>query len=106
MEPNGGALISKLRRVALSLLDDPPDRKGAFGLKADEALAQLVDSLTKLSSHTAAAAAATATTTTMNDQPLMMTSDDELDELRHWAELRDFQLRFAAGMGFADLVGG
>ncbi|PHH71528.1 hypothetical protein CDD80_5224 [Ophiocordyceps camponoti-rufipedis] len=110
MEPNGGALISKLRRVALALLSDPPDRKGPFSLKADEALAQLVDALSKLATHPSTS---TATAIDENHQQQqqqqqqrpMMTAGDELDELRHWAELRDFQLRFAAGMGFADLVG-
>lgn len=95
LEPNGGALVGKIRQVALTLLGDAPERKGPFAIKADEALSQLVDVLARLDRSGAAAAAAA-------DAGQMMTAEDEAEELRHWADLRDFQLRYAADGVFGD----
>ncbi|RDA83258.1 hypothetical protein CP532_4497 [Ophiocordyceps camponoti-leonardi (nom. inval.)] len=97
MEPNGAALISKLRHVALSLLHDRPERKGPFAMKADEALAQLVVSLTKLGGFFAEVGG--------GDQ-VWMTDGDEVEEMGWWAELRELQLRFAADDAFGDHLGG
>ncbi|KAL3961030.1 hypothetical protein ACCO45_006147 [Purpureocillium lilacinum] len=90
LEPNGGALINKIRQVASTLLADAPDRKGSFAAKAEEALSQLIDDGPRGESRAA--------------DPSNMTVEDEDEELRHWAELRDYQLRFAANGGFADVL--
>ncbi|RDA89475.1 hypothetical protein CP533_3634 [Ophiocordyceps camponoti-saundersi (nom. inval.)] len=94
MEPNGASLLSKLHHVALSLLHDAPDRKGPLAIKADDALAQLVESLAKLDVFA------------VGEGDVFMTCDDEAVEIASWAELRDLQLRFAAEDGFAELLGG
>lgn len=87
LEPNGGSLINKIRQVASTLLNDAPERKGPFAIKSEEALAQLLDILVKLEK-----------TGPVGET---MTAEDEEDELRHWADLREYQLRFAANGGFA-----
>src|SRR5699024_1147907 len=97
LEPNGGALINKIRQVASTLLADAPDRKGPFAAKAEEALSQLIDVLVKLERTGPAGESRAA-------DPSNMTAEDEDEELRHWAELRDYQLRFAANGGFADVL--
>ncbi|OAQ82656.1 fungal transcriptional regulatory protein [Purpureocillium lilacinum] len=97
LEPNGGALINKIRQVASTLLADAPDRKGSFAAKAEEALSQLIDVLVKLERTGPAGESRAA-------DPSNMTVEDEDEELRHWAELRDYQLRFAANGGFADVL--
>ncbi|KND89074.1 Quinic acid utilization activator [Tolypocladium ophioglossoides CBS 100239] len=94
LEPIGGALINKIRQVALTLLNDVPERKGPFAVKAEEALSQLIDVLVKLE-KTGPAGESRAS------DPSHMTAEDEEEELRHWADLRDYQLRFAANGGFA-----
>ncbi|QUC23512.1 uncharacterized protein UV8b_07753 [Ustilaginoidea virens] len=94
MEPNGFSLISKIRQVASTLLNDSQDRKGPVALKSEEALSQLIDILIKLE-KTGAAAAGRA------PDPSQMTAEDEEEELSHWADLREYQLRFAASGGFA-----
>ncbi|EHK40225.1 hypothetical protein TRIATDRAFT_42001 [Trichoderma atroviride IMI 206040] len=87
LEPNGGSLINKIRQVASTLLNDAPERKGPFAIKSEEALAQLLDILVKLEK-----------TGPVGET---MTAEDEEEELRHWADLREYQLRFAANGGFA-----
>jgi hypothetical protein len=96
MEPNGGSLINKIRQVASTLLNDAPERKGPFAVKSEEALSQLINILVKLEKTGAGSGGG------MDAQDLsQMTSQDEEEELRHWADLRDYQLRFAANGGFA-----
>lgn len=94
LEPNGGSLINKIRQVASTLLNDSLERKGPFALKAEEALSQLIDVLVKLE-KTGPAGESRA------HDPSQMTAEDEEEELRHWADLREYQLRFAANGGFA-----
>ncbi|KAF4509448.1 hypothetical protein G6O67_003622 [Ophiocordyceps sinensis] len=102
LEPNGGSLINKIRQVALTLLNDAPERQGPFAVKAEEALSQLIEVLAKLDKSGPAAAEGRA-----GEASQMMTADDEDEELQHWADLRDFQLRYAANGGFGeDLCGG
>lgn len=97
LEPNGGSLINKMRQVALTLLNDAPERKGPFAVKAEEALSQLVEVLAKLDKPGRAAGDARAA-----DLSQMMTAEEEVEELQHWADLRDLQLRYAANGGFDD----
>ncbi|KAF4470084.1 xylanolytic transcriptional activator xlnr [Fusarium albosuccineum] len=96
MEPNGGSLINKIRQVASTLLNDAPERKGPFAIKSEEALSQLINILMKLEKTSASGGAGVDPT-----DPNQMTSQDEEEELRNWADLRDYQLRFAAHGGFA-----
>lgn len=95
LEPNGGSLINKIRQVASTLLNDAPERKGPFAIKSEEALSQLLDILVKLEKTGPVGE------TTRAPDPLQMTAEDEEEELRHWADLREYQLRFAANGGFA-----
>ncbi|KAL7953240.1 hypothetical protein V8C34DRAFT_297536 [Trichoderma compactum] len=94
LEPNGGSLINKIRQVASTLLNDAPERKGPFAIKSEEALSQLLEVLMKLEKTGPAGE-------TRAPDPLQMTAQDEEEELRHWADLREYQLRFAANGGFA-----
>lgn len=95
MEPNGGSLINKIRQVASTLLNDAPERKGPFAMKSEEALSQLISILMKLEKTGPSGG------TGLNSADLsQMTPEDEEEELRHWADLRDYQLRFAAHGGF------
>lgn len=94
LEPNGGSIINKIRQVASTLLNDAPERKGPFAVKSEEALSQLIDVLMKLEKTGPAGASRTS-------DPTQMTAQEEEEELRHWADLRDYQMRFAAHDGFA-----
>lgn len=95
LEPNGGSLINKIRQVASTLLNDAPERKGPFAMKSEEALAQLIDILMKLEKTGAGEGH-------QESQELgQMTAQDEEEELRNWADLREYQLRFAAHGGFS-----
>ena len=85
MEPNGASLVNKIRQVASTLLHDAPERKGPLALKADEYLGKFVDILMKLEKSS----------TVASNEPGTMTAQDEDEELRHWANLRDYQLQFA-----------
>ena len=96
MEPNGGSLINKIRQVASTLLNDAPERKGPFAMKSEEALSQLINILMKLEKTGPSGGNGMEAA----DQSHMTTQDEE-EELRHWADLREYQLRFAAHGGFA-----
>lgn len=98
LEPNGGSIINKIRQVASTLLNDAPERKGPFAVKSEEALSQLIDVLMKLEKTGPAAA------TNRTANPTQMTAQDEEEELRHWADLRDYQMRFAAQGGFTGML--
>lgn len=90
MEPNGGSLIGKIRQVAGTLLGDPVDRKGRYELQNEEYLRVFLEILTRLektgSGMTASPGGQASGT---------MTLDDEEQELRHWADLREQQQRMA-----------
>lgn len=90
LEPNGGSLISKIRQVAATLLADRPDRKGPHELRNEEYLKAFLDILTKLE-KTGTGAAPGATNPIIGQ----MTAEDEEQELRNWADLREQQQRFS-----------
>lgn len=100
LEPNGRSLVEKIRQVASTLLNDAPHRKGPLALKSEEALEQLILILMKLESTGAAGDVKTG----VNGggvESNQMTAEGEEAELRHWADLREYQLRFAAADGFS-----
>lgn len=96
LEPNGGSIVNKIRQVASTLLNDAPERKGPLAVKSEEALSQLIQVLVKLEKTGAAGGSASAA------QPAThMTPQDEDEELSHWADLRDYQMRFTTEGEFA-----
>ncbi|KAG6022085.1 hypothetical protein E4U41_002318 [Claviceps citrina] len=95
MEPNGLSLINKIRQVASTLLDHSQHRKVPVAIKTEQALSQLIDILMRLEKTGAAAAGSRAA------DPSQMTAEDEDEELRLWADLREYQLRFAASGQYA-----
>ncbi len=98
LEPNGRSLVEKIRQVASTLLNDAPHRKGPLAVKSEEALEQLIEILIKL--EKTGPAGETARNDVAGGDPNQMTAEDEEAELRHWADLREYQLRFAAAGGF------
>lgn len=102
LEPNGGSMINKIRQVASTLLNDAPERKGPYAVKNEEALSQLIDVLMKL--EKTGPRFGEDRSGTEGVDPSHMTAQDEEEELRHWADLRDYQLRFAAHGGFTGHV--
>lgn len=89
VEPNGGSIIHKIRLVASTLLNDAPERKGPFAMKNEDALSQLIDVLMKLEKTGPAGTKAVAA-----GDGTQMTKQDEEEELQHWADLRDYQIRY------------
>jgi hypothetical protein len=92
MEPNGQSLINKIRQVASTLINDAPERKGPVAVKAQEPLSRFLDILMRLE-KTGPGNAAFGSGGTMTPQ-------DEEQELRNWADLREHQLRFYQSGGF------
>lgn len=90
LEPNGGSIINKVRQVASTLLHDAPERKGPLAVKSEESLSRLIDVLIKLERVGPGS----------GGEPSMTVQDEE-EELRSWAHLRDYQQRFAAHGGYA-----
>lgn len=72
----------KIRSIASTLLDLPEQRKGQLAIQAQEYLTAFLDILMKLERVSPA-----------NSDPEQ--SEDEAAELRHWADLRDYQMKFA-----------
>ncbi|CAN8105068.1 unnamed protein product [Discula destructiva] len=90
LEPNGGSLISKIRNVAATLLADRPDRKGPHELRNEEYLKAFLEILAKLEKTGTGAAPADVSGPVAGQ----MTAEDEEQELRNWADLREQQQRF------------
>ena len=103
MEPNGGSFVSilpsslvstdklqinKIRQIASTLLETPESRKGPLALKSQEYLSRFLDVLMKLERVSPGGGASG------NEV------DAEEEELRHWADLREYQLRFLQSGGF------
>lgn len=96
MEPNGGSLITKIRQIAGMLLSDRADRKCQYELRNEEYLRVFLEILTRLEKT----GTGQAMTPRIGGQGGTMTADDEEQELRNWADLREQQQRLARG-GFA-----
>jgi len=70
----------KIRSIAGTLLDLPEQRKSQLALQAQEYLSAFLNILMKLERVSPA-----------NSDP----EPDESAELRHWADLREYQTKFA-----------
>lgn len=108
MEPNGGSFVShspnslmklltipqinKIRQIASTLIDTPQNRKGPLALKAEEYLGKFLDVLMKLERVSPAIKAESGEV-------------DEEEELRNWADLREYQMQFMQAGGFMNEIG-
>ncbi|KAK5654272.1 hypothetical protein OQA88_7448 [Cercophora sp. LCS_1] len=99
MEPNGGSLINKIRQVASTLLNDASERKGPVAIKAEEVLSGFLGILMRLE-KTGPGSGATAGVAGGAASDGVMTTQDEEEELRSWADLREHQVRFLQNGGF------
>ncbi|KAH8593848.1 hypothetical protein B0O99DRAFT_514838 [Bisporella sp. PMI_857] len=82
MEPNSSSFINKIRQVASTLHGAPQNRKGDFARKAEEYLPKFLELIMKL------------------ERVGTPGEDSEEDELRHWADIREYQMQFAQSGGF------
>ncbi|KAI6795328.1 hypothetical protein KC361_g5045 [Hortaea werneckii] len=82
IEPNGDSFTMKIRSIASTLLESPEQRKGQLAQQAQEYLSAFLKILMKLERVSPA--------NSDPDQPL-----DEDAELHQWADLREYQLKFA-----------
>lgn len=89
MEPNGGSFINKIRQIASTLIETPDSRKGPIAVKSEEYLGRFLDVLMKLERISPGCRSEN------GDGQV-----DEEEELRNWADLREYQLRFAQAGGF------
>lgn len=80
----------KIRSIASTLLDVPNERKGQLAQQAQEYLAAFLKTLMQLERVSPA-----------NGNPDQ--TNDEEAELRHWADLRDLQLKFAQQGGLVGM---
>jgi len=109
MEPNGGSFvrhlsfypiiyqkltfqINKIRQIASTLIDTPQNRKGPFALKTEEYLGKFLDVLMRLERVSPAVKAEGGEV-------------DEEEELRNWADLREYQMQFMQAGGFMNEIG-
>ncbi|KAK5015221.1 hypothetical protein LTR16_003776 [Cryomyces antarcticus] len=90
MEPNADSFTMKIRSIASTLLDVPKTRKGQVALQTEQYLAAFLDILMRLEPVSPA--------NTNPEQP-----DDEDAELRHWADLREYQMKFTQQGGMLGL---
>ncbi|KAK0665933.1 hypothetical protein QBC41DRAFT_158056 [Cercophora samala] len=110
MEPNGSSLINKIRQVASTLLNCAPDRKGPVAQKAEEPLSKFVDILMRL--ERAAPTNHPQHTHSLHFDHFGQLSgmipppslEDEEQELRTWADLKEQQIRFLQGGGFVSMI--
>jgi hypothetical protein len=79
-----------MRVVATTLLDVPKSRKGQVAQQAEQCLAAFLDILVKLERINSG-----------HDEP--HNAEDEEAELRHWADVREYQDKFAQLGGHADV---
>ena len=81
----------KIRSIAGTLLDAPDRRKGQLALEAQEYLSAFLKILMRLERVSPA--------NSENGQP-----QDEEAELRSWADLREYQMKFAQQGGLLGLT--
>ncbi|KAF2195479.1 hypothetical protein K469DRAFT_722705 [Zopfia rhizophila CBS 207.26] len=84
MEPNGDSFTQKIRQIASTLLEVPKERKGSVALQHQDYLYKFLDILSKLERVSPEGSDPNG-----NGGPV-----DEEAELRHWADLREYQLKF------------
>ncbi|TPX12608.1 uncharacterized protein E0L32_000785 [Thyridium curvatum] len=113
MEPNGNSLINKIRQVASTLLNGARERKGPVAVRADQYLGRFLEILVKLEKLGGVAPTPLAESSSQQQQQSnmnydgaleTMTPEDEDQELRHWADLREFQVKFAQSGGFLGIL--
>lgn len=80
----------KIRAIAGTLLDVPDQRKGPLATEAQDYLSAFLKILMRLERVSPA--------NSDPDQP-----EDEEAELRHWADLREYQMKFAQQGGILGL---
>ena len=80
----------KIRSIASTLLDMPNERKGQLATEAQEYLSAFLKTLVRLERVSPA-----------NSDP--DAPEDEETELRNWADLREYQMRFAQQGGLLGL---
>ncbi|KAK4119741.1 hypothetical protein N657DRAFT_581122 [Parathielavia appendiculata] len=97
MEPNGASLINKIRQVASTLVNDAPERKGPVAVKAQESLSKFVEILMRLERIPPGGGGGEGGVVSL------AAGEDEEQELRVWADLREHQVRFLQGGGFMGL---
>ena len=83
----------KIRSIASTLLDVPKSEKSSIASQAEQYLAVFLDILLKLERSSAGA--------TESGQQL---HDDEEAGLKHWADLREYQVKFAQSGGFMTMT--
>lgn len=81
--------INKIRQIASTLLDVPHNRKGQYALRTEEYLNAFLNVLMKLEGSSS-----------IDNEHTMTEEEEEEAQLRHWADLRDHQARFANAGGF------
>ncbi|KAK4243678.1 hypothetical protein C7999DRAFT_44550 [Corynascus novoguineensis] len=113
MEPNGASLINKIRQVASTLVHDggapeqqrasakPPSAAAAAASKAQESLSKFVEILMRLERIPPGVDLVSG----VGGAGLvgLGAGEDEEQELRTWADLREHQVRFLQGGGFMGL---
>ena len=80
----------KIRSIASTLLDMPNERKGQLAAEAQEYLSAFLKTLVRLERVSPA-----------NSDPDAPENDET--ELRNWADLREYQMRFAQQGGMLGL---
>ena len=89
--------------IASTLLDVPRTRKGTLALQADEYLARFLEILTNLERATPAVRGDDHTSSGFPSLSGFDSTNAELDEeleLRHWADLSEYQAQFIKSGGF------
>lgn len=81
--------INKIRQIASTLIESPQSRKGPLAVKNEEYLSRFLDVLMKLERISPGIRSDSA------DGII-----DEEEELRNWADLREYQMKFAQAGGF------
>ena len=85
--------------IAGSLLDIPQTQKGALALKADQYLAHFLDILAKLERTTPMIKDESSSSLGSETDAAAAAAAEEA-ELRHWADLREYQVQFMKTGGF------